>query len=313
MGPGGAGQGRSKVLRASSLPLGIFLLDAVVMPMLWRGARSAPKPFPLAAGVNQQSETWGGGGWRAEPPHPEPKKSASGHEGARGAWCLGSFTTSCGAHPRHGSWSCRSGVGVVLGMGESSPWNIPTAVGPVAMGQQWHRGVRVAGPGPAVGWLSLRGPDRGPPSPLPGLYGSSRGIFPEQALPAAAQMNQVIATWKYFVLIKRRAQKQCSSTRAGTDEGVPGAYGDRNPADLRLKAELVMGSWEPGRGTTLEPGVWRGEPLVEAPRCLAGRGGARQPRFSAPHGCGGAKGHGARSGAGAVTTRFLLTTVNPTD
>lgn len=26
-----------------------------------------------------------------------------------------------------------------------------------------------------------------------------------------------------------------------------------------------MGSWEPGCGATLVPGVWRGEPLAEAP------------------------------------------------
>lgn len=132
------------------------------------------------------------------------------------------------------------------------------------------------GAGPCRGVAQPWGTWPGTP-PLPGLYSSSRGIFPEQALPAAAQMNQVIATWKYFVLIKRRARKRCSSTRAGTDEGVPGAYGDRNPADLRLKAELVTGSWEPGRGATLEPGVWRGEPLVEAPRCL----GSRRPTAAA--------------------------------
>lgn len=39
------------------------------------------------------------------------------------------------------------------------------------------------------------------------------------ALPAAAQTNQVIATWKYFVLIKQCTKEQRSLARAGTPRG----------------------------------------------------------------------------------------------
>lgn len=197
------------------------------------------------------------GAWGASPrPVVHIPGTARGPAAAVSVWCWGRGNPARGASRRpwdRWQWGSSGTVGCAW-RGRALPWG-----------------------GSALGDLA------GDASPLPGLYGSSRGIFPEQALPAAAQMNQVIATWKYFVLIKRRARKRCSSMRAGTDEGVPGAYGDRNPADLRLKAELVMGSWEPGHGTTLEPGVWMGgAPCRSPPVPRRARRSSAAPVLGAP-------------------------------
>lgn len=178
------------------------------------GELSPPTPSPKKwlLGMRVLEEL---GAWGASPrPVVHIPGTARGPAAAVSVWCWGQGNPARGTSRRpwdQWQWGSSGTVGCAW-RGRALPWG-----------------------GSALGDLA------GDASPLPGLYGSSRGIFPEQALPAAAQMNQVIATWKYFVLIKRRARKRCSSTRAGTDEGVPGAYGDRNPADLRLQSRAGDG------------------------------------------------------------------------